>query len=152
MVNEQTGDDGAFRDLQARLVQSVKQGGPDAMRRGTLVVLPSISFASVELRKIIGIQYYEERMMYALLALRNPDLRLVYVTSVEVDPTIVDYYLGFLSDPEDARRRLTMISVGDPEPSAADGENSRQSSRHRRGAFRHRRRDRLHLSLQRHRP
>ena len=118
MAADQHGTGSDFRDLQARLVQSVKQGGPDAMRKGTLVVLPSVSFASVELRKIIGIQYYEDRMLYTLLALRNADLRLVYITSVAVDQAIVDYYLSFLPDPEAARERLTMVAVGDPEPSA----------------------------------
>ena len=121
MPETQPGGPPSFEELQSRLVKSVKEGGPDAMRKGTLVVLPSISFASVELRKIIGIQYYEDRMLYTLLLLRNPDLRIVFITSVEVDPAIVDYYLDFLPDAAGARDRLTMISVGDPEPSALTG-------------------------------
>ena len=107
-----------FTELQSELVTTVLEGGDDAMRQGTLVVLPSITFPTEELRKIIGIQYYEERMMYALLLLRNPDLRLVYVTSIDVDSSIVDYYLSFLPPELDARSRLTMIAVGDREPSA----------------------------------
>ncbi|MDQ4095674.1 MAG: peptide ligase PGM1-related protein [Actinomycetota bacterium] len=107
-----------FASLQSRLVDEVVAGGPSAMRRGTLVVLPSITFPTEELRKIIGIQYYEERMMYTLLSLRDPNLRLVYVTSIEVDPAIVDYYLSFLPQDVDALSRLTMIAVGDRAPSA----------------------------------
>ena len=118
MVQDQSGSIPSFKTLQARLVRNVKERGEDALREGTLVVLPSITFASVELRKIIGIQYYEERMLYTLLLLRNPNLRIVFLTSVEVDPSIVDYYLGFLPDPKDAKGRLTMVSVGDPDPSA----------------------------------
>jgi hypothetical protein len=58
---------------------------------------------------------YEERLLYMLLQLRQPDLRLVYVTSLPVEPAIIDYYLRFLPDPDDARRRLELLSIHDPE-------------------------------------
>jgi hypothetical protein len=118
MVSDTNAPLARFDELQSQLVKTVVEGGSDAMRQGTLVVLPSITFPTEELRKIVGIQYYEERMMYAFLLLRNPDLRLVYVTSIEVDPSIVDYYLSFLPPELDARSRVSMISVGDREPSA----------------------------------
>ncbi len=78
------------------------------------MVVPSISFPAVELAKIIGVQRYEERMLFLVLLLRNPDVRVVYVTSSPVDGAIVDYYLRFLPDPEEGRRRLTMVDVDDP--------------------------------------
>jgi hypothetical protein len=77
-------------------------------------VVPSISFPAVELVKITAVQAYEERMLFVLLLLRNPELRVVFVTSSPVDPATVDYYLRFLPDPGDARRRLTMLDAGDP--------------------------------------
>ncbi|HKE99593.1 MAG TPA: peptide ligase PGM1-related protein [Actinomycetes bacterium] len=79
----------------------------------TIVVVPSLSFPAVELRKILGIQYYEERMLFVLLLLDDPDRHLVYLTSAPVEEAIVEYYLGFLPDPQDARRRLHLISLGD---------------------------------------
>ncbi|MFN2491234.1 MAG: peptide ligase PGM1-related protein [Actinomycetota bacterium] len=85
---------------------------------GTLVVCPSISFPAVELRKITGIQHYEERLLFVSLRLRDPGMRLVYITSMPIDPEVVDYYLGFLPEPDDARRRLHLVTVGDPEPRA----------------------------------
>src|SRR5205807_9321140 len=88
------------------------------LEQGTIVVLPSATFASSELRKIIGIQYYEERLLCTALLLRRPDLRIVYLTCLPVDEAVVDYYLRFLPDPEDARRRLHLLAVGDPEPRA----------------------------------
>ena len=97
------------------------------LERGTIVALPSITFPSDELRKITGIQYYEERLMYLLLQLRRPDARLVYLTSLPVDPAIVDYYLNFVDDAAGARTRLKMISVGDPEPSSLTGKVLRSS-------------------------
>jgi hypothetical protein len=78
------------------------------------VVIPSLSFAESELRKITGVLHYEERLLFMLLWLGRPNLRLVYVTSLPVDPAIVDYYLRFLPDPADARRRLHMVTLGDP--------------------------------------
>ena len=79
-----------------------------------IVVVPSISFPVVELQKIAAVQSYEERMLFLLLLLADPAVRIVYVTSEEVDPATVDYYLRFLPDPVDARRRLALLSVGDP--------------------------------------
>ncbi|MGH2820620.1 MAG: peptide ligase PGM1-related protein [Actinomycetota bacterium] len=87
-------------------------------RGGTLVVCPSISFPAEALRKIVGIQHYEERLLFFVLLLRDPRLRLVYITSVAIDEAIVDYYLSFLPDPEGARDRLELIAVGDDAPSA----------------------------------
>src|SRR4051812_41263637 len=60
-------------------------------------------------------QAYEERLLCLLLMLRDPDLRVVYVTSSPVAEPIIDYYLALLG-PElaaGARERLTMISAGD---------------------------------------
>jgi hypothetical protein len=60
-------------------------------------------------------QAYEERLLCLLLMLRDPDLRVVYVTSSPVAEPILDYYLSLLG-PElalDARARLTMISADD---------------------------------------
>ena len=83
-----------------------------------IVVMPSITFPSVELRKITGIQYYEERLLYTTLMLRDPSVRVIFVTSLSIDPEIIDYYLGFLPDDARARERLQLISVVDPEPRA----------------------------------
>lgn len=78
----------------------------------TLVVLPSLSFPVTELAKIIAIERYEERLLYLLLQLAEPDTHIVYITSLPIDPTVVDYYLRFLPDPHEARQRLTLVSLG----------------------------------------
>lgn len=75
-------------------------------------MVPSISFPVAELAKIAASTSYEERMLFLVLLLRNPGLRIVYVTSGPVDPAIVDYYLRFV--PGDVRDRLTLVDVGDP--------------------------------------
>jgi len=105
-----------FEELQAAFVRRTWGSDPFLLNAGTIVVLPSLSFPVPELRKIVGIQHYEERMLFALLLLRNPQLRIVYLTSQPVDPAIVAYYLGFLADPAGARERLDLVWAGDPGP------------------------------------
>src|SRR5438105_11987886 len=83
------------------------------IERGTVVVLPSATFPESELRKIVAIQRYEERLLFTTLLLANPDLELVYITSLPVDEAIVEYYLRFVPDPADARRRLHLVVVGE---------------------------------------
>ena len=50
-----------------------------------------------------------------LLLLRQPRLKLVYVTSMPVDPAVIEYYLSLLPGviPSHARARLSLVSVGD---------------------------------------
>jgi hypothetical protein len=79
---------------------------------GTLVVLPSLSFPTDELAKITAIERYEERLLHLLLRLREPTAHIVYVTSLPIDPDVIDYYLGFLPDLNTARSRLTLVDLG----------------------------------------
>src|SRR3954453_4348323 len=95
-------------EVQGRFVGRIASQAD--LDRGTIVVVPSLSFAAAELAKITGIQFYEERLLCLTLLLGDPAVRMVYATSVPVDPAIVDYHLGLLPDPESAGRRLTLIS------------------------------------------
>jgi len=91
---------------------------PSELEEGTVIVLPSLTFPEEELRKIIGIQHYEERLLCLLLLLRHPKLRMVFVSSVRIPEPIVDYYLSFLEDPRSASDRLYVLAIGDPAPKA----------------------------------
>ena len=101
-----------------RLERFLGPRSPADLTSGTVLVIPSITFPEIELRKIVGIQHYEERLLCLLLQLRSPQLKMVFVTSAAVDPAVVGYYLSFLPDPEGARSRLTMIALDDVEPRA----------------------------------
>lgn len=81
---------------------------------GTLVVVPSLSLPQDELRRITGARCYEERLLFLLLSLRQPGIKVVYLSSAPIDPAIVDYYFSFLPDPGDAAKRLRLITVDDP--------------------------------------
>ncbi|HEX8863730.1 MAG TPA: peptide ligase PGM1-related protein [Actinomycetes bacterium] len=107
-----------FDALQRRFTSQYQDRDPLDLDDGTVVVVPSLTFPVAELRKIVAIQHYEERLLYLLLLLRRPGVRVVYLSSLPIDRAIVDYYLGFLPDPAGARERLHMLAVEDPEPRA----------------------------------
>jgi hypothetical protein len=83
---------------------------------GTVIVVPSLTVPVDELRKLTGMHHYEERLLFLLLTLRSPDVRMVYLSSVAIDEVIVDHYLGLLPDPAGARERLLLCSLDDPSP------------------------------------
>jgi PGM1 C-terminal domain len=108
----------AFDDLQRRMPDVW-----DAWRRDlddeSVVVVPSISLEHTTAATGTLAQAMEERALFQVLLLRQPRLRMVYVTSMPVSEAILEYYLGLLPGviPSHARSRLTMVSVGDATPS-----------------------------------
>ncbi len=108
-----TNDD--FTRLQQKLLpiwNSIRQHDSFAH---TSLIIPSLSVNQEELSKVQGASFYEERLMFALIRLRNPNARLIYVTSQPVHPDVVDYYLQLLIGvpAAHARRRLQMLCVFD---------------------------------------
>jgi PGM1 C-terminal domain len=84
----------------------------------TSVVVPSMSLDQDELRKLVGAPFYEERLLFLLIRLRNPRAHVVYVTSQPVHPLILEYYLNLLPGvpPSHARAHLTMLCAYDGSP------------------------------------
>src|SRR6201991_2360466 len=81
----------------------------------SVVVVPSISIERTTPGSGTIMQAMEERALFLLLLLRQPRLRMIYVTSQPVSESIVEYYLGLLPRviPSHARARLTLVPVGD---------------------------------------
>jgi hypothetical protein len=94
----------------------------ESMRRGladeSVVVVPSISIERTTPGSGTVMQALEERALFLLLLLRQPRLRMIYVTSQPISESIVQYYLGLLPGviPSHARARLTVVPVGDASP------------------------------------
>ena len=84
----------------------------------TTVVVPSLTLDQSELQKIAGASFYEERLLFLLIRLRNPRARMVFVTSQPVHPIILEYYLQFLAGipASHARSRLTLLCADDASP------------------------------------
>lgn len=55
-----------------------------------------MSFDPRELKKIIGISHYEERPLYNLILLKNPKIRIFYLTSEPIGSEIIEYYWHLL--------------------------------------------------------
>lgn len=86
--------------------------------QSTSVVVPSLTLDQDELRKLDGVAFYEERLLFLLIRLRNPRAHVVYVTSQPVHPIVLDYYLHLLAGvpASHARARLTMLCAYDSSP------------------------------------
>jgi len=107
-----------FDQLQSRMA-----GVWDAMEMNyddeSVVVVPSLTLEGSEsLGSGTMMQAYEERFLFLLILLREPRLRMVYVTSMPIAPEIVEYYLALLPGviPSHARARLSLIAVNDASP------------------------------------
>jgi PGM1 C-terminal domain len=104
-----------FRQLQFSLrerwhnIEGSHEGDVD------ILVIPSLSLDQRELSKIEGCEHYEERLLFSLIRLWNPRNRLIYVTSVPLHPSIIDYYLQLLPGIpfSHARNRLLLLSTYD---------------------------------------
>jgi hypothetical protein len=84
----------------------------------TSVVVPSLTLDQAELRKLPGVSFYEERLLFLLIRLRNPRGRMVYITSQPIHPMILEYYFQFLAGvpASHARARLTLLCAHDGSP------------------------------------
>lgn len=105
-----------FAELQERLGPLFERVFPNPLEPRTVVVIPSLGLDPEVLDKIAGVQHYEERLLCMLMLLKLPRTRVVYATSMPIDPVIVDYYLQMLPGvpSEHARKRLTMLCCHDP--------------------------------------
>jgi hypothetical protein len=111
-----------FDELQ-RTMAAVWESIQLDVRDESVVVVPSVSLEHSTATGAALVQATEERALFLLLLLRQPHLHLVYVTSMPVHESVVEYYLGLLPGviPRHARARLHMVPVGDtgPEPLSA---------------------------------
>ncbi len=115
---DESAERGRFASLQERLTGLFERVFPDDLERRTVVVIPSLSMDVEVLGRIAGVQHYEERMLCMLMLLRLPRTRVVFVTSVAVNPAIIDYNLHLLAGIPGghARRRLTLLACQDATP------------------------------------
>jgi hypothetical protein len=81
----------------------------------TSVVVPSLTLDREGLEKLPGASFYEERLLFLLIRLRNPRARMVYVTSQPLHPMILEYYFQLLAGipASHARARLTLLCAYD---------------------------------------
>lgn len=105
----------AFERLKPRLATVWNAVSGSAEMPATSVVVPSLTLDNEELAKLTGASYYEERLLFLMIRLRNPRANLVYITSQPVHSLTLDYYLNLLVGvpASHARARLTMLCAYD---------------------------------------
>ena len=107
-----------FEKLQGDFNSQFQLAFHDNLAHKTIVVIPSLTLDQEVLGKIKGVLYYEERLLCLLMLLRMPCTHVTYVSSMPVDPVIIDYYLHLLPGITGfhASARLTLISCYDASP------------------------------------
>ncbi len=105
--------DTKFDALQRNLVPLWEFIGKPTQEEHTIVVVPSmtlgLAFEGSEQ------QAYEERFLFMLFLLQQPRIRMIYVTSMEIAPTVIEYYLDLLPGvvASHARKRLFLVAPQD---------------------------------------
>ncbi len=107
-----------FERLKPRLREVWQLLAADDDAPCTTVVVPSLTLDQRELAQLQGASFYEERLLFLLIRLRNPRAHVVYVTSQPVHPMILEYLLNLLLGipASHARQRLTMLCAYDASP------------------------------------
>jgi hypothetical protein len=108
----------AFEALKPRLKTLWSALSATAEEPYTSVVVPSMTLDPHELSKLEAASYYEERLLFLLIRLRNPQARMVYVTSQPVHPLILESYFQLLAGipASHARSRLSLLCAYDASP------------------------------------
>src|SRR4051812_8459183 len=88
-----------FEQLQRKLVplwELIGRTDPGGAleAENTVVVVPSLT-VDVDFPAAAQ-QAYEERFLFMLFLLRQPLIRMIYITAQPIQPSIVDYYLQIL--------------------------------------------------------
>ena len=104
----------AVWDARRTLTESIRLGLKDE----SVVVVPSVTLDPAAPGAGSLSQAFEERLLFLLLLLRQPRLRMIYVTSMPIKPSIIEYYLALLPGviPSHAMARLSLLAVGDSSP------------------------------------
>lgn len=101
----------SVEDAMTELLRSSKKSNNEVELRALMestkfndldmVVLPSISFDPESVASIAGVNHYEERNLWFLWYLTNPNFRLVFLSSQSISERIVQYQLSLLPFPEE---------------------------------------------------
>jgi hypothetical protein len=111
----------AFEALKPRLARLWADVFPKDDEPYTSVIVPSVTLdGGGDPSRFQAARFYEETLLFLLMRLRNPQARVVYVTSQPIPGFVMDYYLHFLAGipASHAAARLTLLSVHDSSPRA----------------------------------
>jgi len=104
-----------FRELQASLQPDWGRGVDGHGADVDLLMVPSLTMDRAQIDLVTGAHHYEERQLFSLIRLRDPGVRMVYVTSKPLADLVVDAVLELLPGvpTSHARRRLHLFDTDD---------------------------------------
>lgn len=106
----------SFAQLQTHLAKHAYLVADVTKQPRTLVFISGMSLDTEELAKVKGIEHYEERLLYVIGYLRNPRTQIIFISSRQIQPRIIQYYSDlFCTTPAERRsftKRLILMSVG----------------------------------------
>jgi hypothetical protein len=107
-----------FETLELELPQMARTFAANQTERHCLVVVPSMTFDQELLQNVLGVEYYEERLLAVLLQLCSPHMHVVFCSSAPISEEIVEYYLDLIPGVpiSHSRPRLTMLTCDDRSP------------------------------------
>ncbi|MFM9088640.1 MAG: peptide ligase PGM1-related protein [Cyanobium sp.] len=105
----------SVRDLQRQLSPEWGQEHGGSGVDVDLLMVPSLTVDPAELALVTGAHHYEERQLFSLIRLRDPGVRMIYVTSKLLPDLVVDAVLELLPGvpTAHARRRLHLFDTDD---------------------------------------
>ncbi|MGZ5220811.1 MAG: hypothetical protein ACXWC7_12055, partial [Chitinophagaceae bacterium] len=80
-----------FKKIQEQFKEQFEKTFPDKLAPKTVIIIPSLTLDQETLSKVKGVVHYEERLLCLLMLLRMPRTHVIYLTSVAIDPVIIDY-------------------------------------------------------------
>ncbi len=105
----------SFRELQRQLQPSWGREHGESRGEFDLLMVPSLTMDPAQLELVTGAHHYEERQLFSLMRLRDPGVRVVYVTSKLLPDLVVDAVLELMPGvpTSHARRRLHLFDTDD---------------------------------------
>lgn len=95
-----------FTTLQTHLAKHPELVAEHTTTTRTLVYVAGMSLDQEELVKINGIECYEERFLYVIGLLRDPKTTIIFISSLQINQDIIDYYFTLFS--RSAKERSSM--------------------------------------------
>jgi len=79
----------------------------------TIIVLPSITLDSEDIRDIEGIQYYETRGLWEILKSTETDQEVIFISSLPLLEDSYEHLLSFFPNSDEMRNKITFFSLND---------------------------------------
>lgn len=96
-------------DQRSRLARVFKR--LDEGKDLQIVCVPSLTFNQEDIKSVVGFKHYETRSLWQLLMAKSPQIYINFVTSVDISPFIIDYYLNLLPNSDDAKKRVRILQL-----------------------------------------